>query len=411
MAVQGISRLNRRQAIAAGSSLAFWAGIPRWASASKSDPRLLLVILRGGLDGLSLVAPVGDPHYAGLRGDLAVPIAGTGAGLTLDGFFSLHPSMPYLHGLFNSREALFVHAAATPYRGRSHFDGQDVLETGAPGVAGSHDGWLNRTVAGFPMRDSVSLPWGLAVGHVVPLVFRGPARVLTWAPPSSKAFNADEASLRRLLDLYSQTDPNLERALAEAMTAEARHADGDGGSNGAASGMSRRDRHFEVLAGEAAKFLSAPEGPRVGVLSYEGWDTHANEGVTKGQLANKLASLDIAVQALREGLGDQWSQTVVVFATEFGRTAASNGSRGTDHGTGTAAIVMGGGVSGGRVVADWPGLSQRDLLDGRDLQPTTDLRAVFKGLLHDHLQIPQVALNDGIFPESQSVGPLPGLFG
>lgn len=409
MSGQHPAGIYRRQAMAMGSSLAFWAGAPKLASASKSDPRFLLVILRGGLDGLSLVAPVGDPHYAGLRGDLAVPVGGNTSGLALDGYFSLHPSMRSLYALYKAREALFVHATATPYRGRSHFDGQDVLETGAPDVAGTREGWLNRAVGGFPSRGWTSLPWGLAIAPVVPLVFKGSARVLTWVPPAGQAFNADDATLERLLDLYAQTDPDLERALSEAMAAEANQTVPSGRPLGSASKNNYRDRQFEMLAQEAANFLSLPEGPRIGVLSYSGWDTHANAGVAKGQLANKLSSLDVAVQALRNGLNEHWDQTVIVFATEFGRTAARNGSKGTDHGTGTAAVVVGGGVSGGRVVTDWPGLAQNSLLDSRDLLPTTDLRSVFKGLLQDHLQIPGTVLNDHIFPESAAVRPLSGL--
>jgi uncharacterized protein (DUF1501 family) len=399
--------LSRRQLLSGGAaSLALWGLLPRSATAGGSDPRLLTVILRGGLDGLAVAAPVGDPDLAGLRGPLQIAATGEGAGLALDGFFVLNPSMPYLHGLYQKREALIVHAVATPYRERSHFDGQDVLESGLAGVGRADSGWLNRAVAGMSAGARADRK-GLAVGAVVPLVMRGAAPVLSWIPQLN-GLSLPDSTVTRLMDLYSQTDPALAKAFAQGIEIER-----VGAAETAASGNygPRPFREFVETAEAAARFLSAPEGPRVGVLSYSGWDTHANEGTLNGQLANRLRGLDAAIKAIAEGMAGGWTQTVVIVVTEFGRTARVNGTAGTDHGTATVALLFGGAVRGGRVLADWPGLAERVLYEGRDLRPTCDLRAVLKGVLRDHLGIPQGALAQSVFPDSHGVVPADSLVG
>jgi uncharacterized protein (DUF1501 family) len=405
-----------RRALLRGSaaSLALWGMIPR-SIAGARDPRLLIVVLRGGLDGLAAVAPVGDPNYARLRGNLALPVSGEGAGLPLDGFFALNAAMPALHALYTKREALLVHAVHTPYRERSHFDGQDVLESGLPGVGKISDGWLNRALAELPAAGKVS-PRGLAVGAVVPLVMRGKAPVLSWIPKVN-GLPLQESTVARLLDLYAATDPVLAKAFAEGMEIS-RVAEAGGmmqvsqpgpGQVAGEAPAARLAREFSNVAEAAAKFLSSPDGPRVGVLSYNGWDTHANEGPIKGQLAIRLGSLDAAIHALETGMGAAWKDMVAVIVTEFGRTARSNGTEGTDHGMATIALIIGGAVKGGRVLADWPGLKEKALYEGRDLAPTQDLRAVLKGLLRDHLGVPAGALAGGVFPDSAAAKPLDGL--
>lgn len=424
---------RRRLLVGGGATLALWGLMPRIALASSRDPRLLCVVLRGGLDGLSMVAPVGDPDYERLRGPLAIPRSGEGAGLPLDNFFVLNSRMPFLHGLYQKGEALIVHAAATPYRGRSHFDGQDVLESGSPGQGRADDGWLNRALTVLPSAGRVEPARGLAVGAMVPLVMRGTAPVLS---ASTRAYNSAlrESTSARLMDLYAQTDPALAKALATGLEIE-RVGGGPGTAVTAmqpqptvakapqptsASGPNapqpaakqappRVFANFIETAQAAGRFLTAAGGPRIGALSYDGWDTHANEGAVKGLLANHLNGLDVALQTLHEGLGAAWKETVVVVVTEFGRTARINGTDGTDHGTATAALLLGGAVKGGRVLADWPGLAEANLFEARDLKPTRDLRTVLKGVLRDHLGLPDGLLASRVFPGSAAVKAVDGL--
>ncbi len=408
MATERDGAITRRELlVGAGASLAFWSAIPRVA-ASGRDPRLLLVILRGGVDGLATVAPVGDPNYAGHRQNLAIARRGYGAGLDLDGFFALNPAMPYLHGLYRKRQALFLHAVATPYRQRSHFDGQDVLESGLPAVGRSDDGWLNRALQALD-ADGRANPKGLSMGAVVPLSIRGRAKVLSWIPKTVRREIGD-STIVRLQDLYGQTDAALAKAFADGIEMARMGADAQGHAMaGGRRKKGRRERNSIVTARAAAKLMARADGPRIGVLSYNGWDTHANEGVLKGRLYNRLSGLDQALRTYAEGMGHVWGQTVVVVVTEFGRTVRVNGTRGTDHGVGTLALVLGGGILGGRVITDWPGLRQRELFEGRDLMPTQDLRGVFKGVLGEHLGIGQRVLADRVFPNSQHVKPVAGL--
>jgi uncharacterized protein (DUF1501 family) len=412
MSCHEASGVSRRSFLGNGAaSLALWSLMPKMALAGMRDPRLLVVVLRGGLDGLAAVAPVGDPDYTRLRGDIVLPTSGDGAGLPLDGYFALNGAMPQLHGLFRNGEALIVHAVHTPYRARSHFDGQDVLESGLPGVGKIEDGWLNRALANLPSAGRVN-PRGLALGAVVPLIMRGSTPVLSWIP---KVYGVPlrESTIARLMDLYAETDPVLARAFAEGIEIHrVADANPDAPAGRLAPGQTpaeRLNRQFTEAAEAAAKFLATADGPRIGVLSYDGWDTHANEGPVNGQLALRLGSLDAAIAALRTGMGPAWQDTVCLIVTEFGRTARVNGTQGTDHGMATIAIMAGGAVKGGRVLADWPGLREAALYEGRDLAPTRDLRAVLKGVLRDHLGIPDGALADVIFPDSAAARPLDGL--
>jgi uncharacterized protein (DUF1501 family) len=395
--------LSRRQILAgAGTSLALWAYRPRALAATSKDPRLLTIVLRGAVDGLAVVAPVGDPDLQRLRGALALPASGEGAGLPLDGFFALNPAMPFLHGLYQKRQALIVHAVATPYRQRSHFDGQDVLESGLPGVGRVDTGWLNRALGGLPHGERAN-PRGLSMGAVVPLVMQGPAPVLSWSRRSN-GLPLRQSTIARLADLYAETDPALGRALEEGIALEQTSMGGPG-----QPGQGPQFPEFVVPAEAAAKVMSAADGPRLGALSYNGWDTHANEGVLRGQLFNRLSGLDAAIKTYAEGMGTSWKDTVAVIVTEFGRTARINGTSGSDHGTATVAILVGGAVKGGRVIADWPGLAENKLYEGRDLAPTRDLRTVLKGVLRDHLGLSADALASTVFPNSSAASPADGM--
>jgi len=393
---------TRRAFLASAGAFVAWSHLPRFAFASGRDPRLVVVVLRGALDGLAAVPPIGDPDYAALRGDLAVGAPGLETALPLDGFFGLNDSMPLLHKRYGGKEALIIHAAATPYRERSHFDGQDVLESGLLVPRASRTGWLNRAVLALPAGDRVRPVSGVAASATVPLILRGEAPTVTWTPNDLQPAAAD--TIARLLDLYVHTDPELAAVFGAGTDLDAMVA-GMGGDEGG-KGLAES---FRRVAAGAGRLLADDEGPRVAVLNYDGWDTHQNAGVDSGRLANLLAALDGALDALAAELSPVWSETVVAVVTEFGRTARGNGSRGTDHGTATTAFLMGGAVRGGRVLADWPGLKPQQLLDDRDLAPTTDLRAVFKGMLRDHLGISERVLAADIFPDSTDVRPLDGL--
>jgi uncharacterized protein (DUF1501 family) len=410
---------TRRELLLGTGVLFAWAYVPRIARAEGRDPRLLTIVLRGALDGLAAVAPVGDPDWIKLRGDNALRLDGKTPALPLDGFFALNPAMPNVHRLYQAGEATIVHAAATPYRERSHFDGQDVLESGLPKPGAVDSGWLNRALARLEPGDpgSSANPRGrraFAVGPVTPLVVRGPAPVLSWTPPRLQPVS--EETTMRLLELYRHTDPTFARALEDrlGLTAIAR----TGGISEApdpkmpavpGGGIEQVRAYFAETAGAAAKFLASPDGPRVGALALDGWDTHVNEGAVSGRLASLLGALDSAIAAIKTNMGEAWGETVVALVTEFGRTAHVNGNEGTDHGTGTVALLAGGALKGGRVIADWPGLKETDLYEKRDLKATTDLRTVLKGVLKDHLRLDDRTLAAEVFPGSEAVAPMAGL--
>ena len=402
---------SRREMLLASGTLFAWAYLPKLAYAEGRDPRFLAIILRGALDGLAAVAPVGDPGWVALRGDNALTLEGKTPALKLNDFFALNPAMPNLHRLFLAKEAAIVHACATPYRERSHFDGQDVLESGLARPTVSESGWLNRALASLAPGGRVN-PAGsraFAVGPVTPLVVRGPAPVLPWSP--QRILPASEDTVARLLDLYRHSDAKFAAALEEHSRLAAIELKGEMDQKPGAPtpGPAQVRAYFADVAGTAAKFLAQADGPRVGALALDGWDTHNNEGIANGRLAQLLGALDGALAAIETNMGPAWRETVVALVTEFGRTARINGTEGTDHGTATVALIAGGALQGGRVIADWPGLKAADLYENRDLKPTTDLRAVLKGLLRDHLRADERALAQNVFPGSADVKPMAGL--
>src|SRR5438477_3347402 len=301
---------------------------------------------------------------------------------------------------------------------RSHFDGQDVLESGLPGPGTTDTGWLNRALSALAPGEPMPARGrqAFAIGPITPLVMRGPAPVLSWMPPRLPPVSDD--TVMRLLDLYRHTDPVFAGVLEERIGASAiAHAGGMDTKPAAGSpamqtgGIAQVRMYFAEAAGAAAKFLARPDGPRVGALAFDGWDTHIDEGAVKGRLANLLGALDGALAAVESNIGEAWRETVVVLITEFGRTARVNGNEGTDHGTATVALLAGGALRGGRVVADWPGVKEADLYENRDLKATTDLRAVLKGLLREHLRVDDRALDTAAFPDSDAVRPMTGLVG
>ena len=300
--------------------------------------------------------------------------------------------MPEFARMYREKHAAVVHAVATPYRERSHFDGQDVLESGFAGPGRVQSGWLNRALEELPRGDRVIS--GLAIGPTTPLILRGAAPTVAWAPVALPQAAEDTAA--RLLELYRHRDPALGTALTQGLQLD-KAAQGDDmkpkpGTNSAGA--------MKLVARGVAKLMSADDGPRIAALAFDGWDTHANEGGPVGRLAQLLGGLDGALAEFETGLGARWRDTVIVVATEFGRTARINGTAGTDHGTGTVALLAGGAVKGGRVISDWPGLKPANLFEGRDLAPTNDLRAVMKGVMHDHLGLAERVLAEQVFPDS-----------
>lgn len=381
-------------ALAAGAT----AMLPRCVFADvATDARFVLVLLRGALDGLAAVPAYGDGNYASKRGALAI----TTPQLKLNGTFALHPSLTHLHERFQAQELIVFHAVASPYRERSHFDGQDLLENGTGTAKAAHDGWLNRALPLLPAaKQRATDRIALALAQNLPLVLRGDARVGSWAP--SRLPETDSDTLQRIADLYS-TDEYFASRLQSALASD--DIAGEGMSAG------RRDplKSLDTVAAAAGKFLAAADGPRIAVLEAGGWDTHANQGAERGQLATRLRGLDQALHSLRTALGAAWARSAVLVVTEFGRTVAVNGTAGTDHGTATCAFLAGGAVAGGRVVTDWPGLATSALHEGRDLRPTLDVRAVMKGVLAAHLGAAESGLEERVFPGSRAARPLEGL--
>jgi len=393
--------VSRRDILRASGAGVISSVLPSVAFATaNTDARFILVILRGAVDGLAIAAPYGDGSYEKARGELALPVPGQRGGLLqLDSMFGLHPSLAGVYGEYQENQALVVHAVASPYRERSHFDGQDVLENGASDAGVLRDGWLNRALA--PMSGSSSREQAIAMAVNTPLVLRGSSPVMSWAP--SYLPDAEESTLRRLQDLYA-SDEFFSSRLAQALNSQ--ETAGIDASMQGKRGRTRDAEQLQTMMQATARFLNAEDGPRLAVLEAGGWDTHANQGAATGSLANRLGGLDSGLVELRKGLGSNWSNTVVAVVTEFGRTVHVNGTRGTDHGTATAALLIGGAVRGGHVLADWPGLRERDLFEGRDLMPTMDSRSIFKGILADHLKVPGSVLERSVFPDSVAAPPM-----
>ena len=368
--------------VAAGAGFLLAAPGLAWARAA-TQRRFVFVLQRGAADGLDTVIPYADPAYARLRGALAIDAA---AATRLDGTFALHPALAEIAKLYAAQQALFVHAVASPYRDRSHFDGQNVLESGGSAPHELKDGWLNRLLGLLP-KDTGS---AIAITPTVPLALRGPAAVGSYSPSAPR--QAPEDLLQRVEQLYAH-DPQLHAMWSAAMEARGM------------AGSPLRQNPAE-LGQLAARFLSRKDGPRIAMLETGGWDTHSAQAP---RLANQFKALDAMVAALREGMGDAWADTTVLVATEFGRTAAANGTGGTDHGTGSAAMLLGGAVQGGRVLGDWPGLASGALYQGRDLQPTTRLDALIAAAAGECFGIEPERVARALFPQGPETRGLAGL--
>ncbi|MBY0519883.1 MAG: DUF1501 domain-containing protein [Sphingomonas sp.] len=372
--------IDRRSFLATGASAAVAFGFaPRLAFAKAATAkRFVFIIQRGAADGLGTVAPVDDPAFAAARGVLAADFAGA---RPVDGMFAIHPNLKTIGALFDQRQALFAHAVASPYRDRSHFDGQNVLETGGAGAYQVKDGWLNRLLGALPTDAAKAI----AVSVTVPLALRGAHDVASYAP--SNLPQANEDLIQRVGMLY-QGDAQLHGLWNEAMNTRALTAD-----------MAATGRDAAATGALAAKLLVPANGARIAMIETGGWDTHAQQ---RGRLGFQLTALDAMVGALKGGLGPLWADTMVLVATEFGRTVAVNGTGGTDHGTASAAMLIGGAVKGGRVVADWPGLAASALYEARDLKPTMALDGLIGGAIAGHFGIDPARLMPALFPGTRT---------
>lgn len=379
--------LDRRRFIGgAAAAGAVLVAAPHLAVAeAATDRRFVFIIQRGAADGLGTLAPTGDPAFAGLRGAFAGDFA-DGARL---GDYTLHPNLAETARLYAAREALFVHAVASPYRDRSHFDGQNVLETGGNAAYALRDGWMNRLLGLLPQQDKRAM----AVSATVPMVLRGTQEVGSYAP--SNLPDASDDLMARVTAMY-EGDAELHGVWAQAVQTRAMAGDlaGDNGRNAAATGAL------------AARLLTGGEGARVAVIETGGWDTHAGQ---RARLGLQLRGLDALIGALKTGLGADWANTLVLVATEFGRTAAPNGTGGTDHGTASLAMLLGGAVAGGRVVADWPGLTSGQLYEARDLRPTTDLDRLIASAVSAHYGLDPARAGRALFPNMAAGHPIEGL--
>jgi uncharacterized protein (DUF1501 family) len=398
----------RRRFLLGTGALAASAALPGVLFAhTGGSSRLVVVILRGALDGLAAVPPYADPDYASLHRELAIAApGGPGGALALNNTFGLHPSLAFLQERYSAGELIVFNAVASPYRDRSHFDGQNVLENGLSKPMGSADGWLNRALLALPRRAAGPGERAVAINLNVPLILRGEAPVVSKSPQA--AADVDEDLLARLADLYSNDDWFSAR-LSEAVQIEKMVDDAGALTMPKDAVRPAAADRVSAVAHMAASLMRNDGGPEVAVIEASGWDTHANQGGANGALAQRLAGLDKALRVLADELGPLWPQTAVLVVTEFGRTAAVNGTRGTDHGTGGCAFLAGGAVRGGRVIADWPGLKRAALLDNRDLRPTLDLRSVFKAVLGEHMHVDANTLAKRVFPDSSGARPLQGL--
>ncbi|MXP31891.1 DUF1501 domain-containing protein [Erythrobacter jejuensis] len=379
--------MNRRKFVAGsalfgGAALAF----PHMAFAqADTDRRLLFILQRGAADGLATLAPVGEPAFAKQRGGLAEDYADVAQ---LDGLFALHPAFAKVGAMYAEGQALFVQAIASSYRERSHFDGQNLLETGGNKAYALRDGWLNRLVGLLPEGRNRAL----ALSPSVPMILQGSHPVSSYAP--SALPQADEGLIDRIAQLY-ESDPQLRGLLSDALKTRAMAGDS----------QMRDLRDAESAGTLAASLMKEPEGARVMMMESDGWDSHAGQ---RFQFRNLASRLDTMMGAFQAEMGADWGNTLVIVATEFGRTVALNGTGGTDHGTGGAMLLLGGAVNGGRILADWPGLRQGDLYEERDLRPTGSTEAHIAGAIAAHFRIePQLAMRT-LFPDRTS-RPVEGL--
>ena len=394
-------------------------------AASETDAakrKLVVIICRGAMDGLSVSPPVGDPDYAVLRGAIAIPnFDEKGGALKINDTFGLHPKLVTVHRMLLQGQARVAPAIATPDRARSHFEAQDVLESGVSVVYGASSGWLNRALEAMGPRKIEAL----SVGPQAPLILRGKIQAGTWSPGGPDLKNVRLPQI--LADLYAH-DEVLAPALANGLSTQAMGKMAEAAAKQtvttAPDGTARtmpaaavapgpnpaiQGEQARTLGRTLGKFMAAENGPSIAALSLDGFDTHSRQGASEGQLAQRLFYLDALLDGLSNGLDSTWANTVVVVATEFGRTAHVNGTGGTDHGTASTALLVGGALKRGDIIGDWPTLQAAKLFENRDTAPTLDMRSLFKGVLAQQMGIGRKALDTVVFPDSTSATPLDAL--
>ncbi len=380
--------MDRRNLLAAMGLSALGLAAPKMAFAKTgSSKKFILILQRGAADGLMALAPTGDSQFSSVRAPFMRDIKD---GRRIDSFFTLHAAMPNIARLYGERDALFAHAVASSYRERSHFDGQNILETGGNSPYAIKSGWMNRLIGLLPGAQGRR---AIALASALPQVLRGDNAAASFAPNNRRSPNA--ALLDRLSDLYSD-EPLLSNAWEQARMTQ--DMVGDTGKIG--------PRDMAAIGALMAKIVKGPGGASLAMYETSGWDTHAAQSFRS---KTELGKLDSLIGALKTGLGTDWQDTVILVATEFGRTVAMNGTQGTDHGTGSLAYLIGGGVRGGRIIADWPGLAERQLYQKRDLMPTQSLEMLMAGTIGGHFGLDSAKVAAELYPGAAQGRPLSGL--
>ncbi|MBI1360771.1 MAG: DUF1501 domain-containing protein [Alphaproteobacteria bacterium] len=384
--------INRRSLLMGGCAVTLASvAAPAFAATQQSNGRkVIVVILRGAMDGMSLLPKIDDPNIHEYRAPLI-----DAAARPLDDGFALHSAFASLAGMYKAGEAAFAPATAGPYRERSHFEAQDLLESGAVKTV-TPDGWLNRALQRAPAAYSA-----VSIGPMQPLIVRGKAQVASWSPAVLP--EASDDTLNRLMDLY-QDDLLLKTSLTEALGAN--KVAGDGGAMSGMGGGRAGPGQYVPMLQAAGKFLAEPDGPEIAVVSLDGWDTHAGQAPA---LQQRFTQFDAGLKALKDTMGESWKKTALVAVSEFGRTVRVNGAQGTDHGTAGTVLLAGGAIKGGRMFGDWPTLKPAALFENRDLAPANDARSVFKGVLREQLGWDAADLDRIVFPDSAGARPMANL--
>jgi uncharacterized protein (DUF1501 family) len=398
--------MRRRDVLRGAAVIPLCCGAHAWAAIGDGDPkRLIVVLLRGAVDGLNVVIPFADEAYYRERQSIAIRPPGTPDGaLALDGHFGLHPALASLMPLWADRSLAFVHAAGSPDPTRSHFDAQLYIENGTPGESITRDGWMNRLLLVLPGPRGATDAIG--VGPTVPRILAGKAPVATLPLGSSgtQPLPIDRPEIGSAFDRLYSGDDQLARSYRQGRAARAQLISALQQERRVADGGAPPPTGFPAQAARLGLLIRRQPGIRLAAIGLGGWDTHINQGDHKGQLADRLRPLGEGLAALARAAGEAWRDTVVVVLSEFGRTVRENGNRGTDHGHGNVVWVLGGAVAGGRVYGDWPGLAPAQLYQKRDLAVTTDFRTVLAAILERHLRLADRQL-DAILPGTPPVSP------
>lgn len=400
-----ILTINRRNVLAGAAAATVVAaqGLSFSAAAAPGNKRLVVVLLRGGMDGLALVPPYGDGDYEKMRGGLALPRANTDGGiLDLDGFYGLHPAAEGLLRFWAAGELAIAPAAAIGYRGASHFDAQDALETGQTG-GGHGTGWLNRTVSA--MTGSAG-GGGVTVSDTLPLILQGPGAAQQATPPPRPY--RSPGFFRQVQLLYGD-DPLFSTMVVQGERDRQRTTDTVTEEDVQSDRGANRAQYLSTTAAMAGKMLAAEDGPRIAVLEASGWDTHWNQGGMEGRLARSFSGLASGLSVLAGALGPVWKDTIVLVASEFGRTVKPNAHGGTDHGFATTALLLGGAVAGGKILGTWPGLAEGKLDDSGGIKASLDTRSLIKTALIQHLGLNGNTVGSTILPGTAKASAIPGL--